>query len=309
MKFIKKYYPEFSKEKFLIEFGVTKNRLDARRVSRVQTKRFMRAKSPRRMSMMNNLFAILILMTSGCMEGLPPETPDANPTPMVDASVSTSDATTATSDAALPMAPTLDLTAAPTTIVVGGSSTLNWTSANTTSCSVNGVGGLPTNGMVVVNPTTTMKFGATCTGPGGSVSRWVTVTVTPATCVADSGCSDGLGWTGDACSSGTCFHWPTNCGGMQVRPSATAVTCQFWSGFGTPEPAPSLGTFNPGSLAVGTAGGDWKASPVNACSVKCYNSAGAEVALDIQIEWNGVAFLHQLITGLHKGTFDGHNTY
>ena len=99
----------------------------------------------------------------------------------------------------------------------------------------------------------------------------------------------------------------TDCGGMPVRPSTAAVMCEFWGGFGTPEPAPSLGLFAPADLAVAPDGGGWKAPPEHACSVICYGAEWARVLLDIKIEWNGVAFVSAEIDGLTKGTFDGNN--
>ncbi len=73
-------------------------------------------------------------------------------------------------------APTLNLTALPTTIMSGDSSTVSWVSSNTTSCSSTG-GAQPTNGSWVVSPTTTTTYTINCTGPGGNVSDSVTVTV------------------------------------------------------------------------------------------------------------------------------------
>lgn len=120
-------------------------------------------------------------------------------------------------------------------------------------------------------------------------------------------CSDSYSWTSDACAAGTCAYMLTDCGGMQVRPSESAVTCMFWGGFGTSEPAPSLGSFAPEGLATGPAGGLWKAAPASACSVICYSSGGNRVALDIQTEWSGAtsSLTHAQYDGVTKGTFDG----
>lgn len=132
----------------------------------------------------------------------------------------------------------------------------------------------------------------------------------PSQCTGNEDCSDGRNWTEDACntSTGGCVHWVTDCGGMQVRPANNAATCQFWGGFGVPEPAPLLATTAPSSLPTGPSGGNWKAAPVHACSVICYGpGADGETTVDIQIEWNGLTFQHQEITGLKKGTWDGQN--
>ncbi len=130
----------------------------------------------------------------------------------------------------------------------------------------------------------------------------------PPPCTCDDDCDDDRSWTGDACNpNGACVHWVTDCGGMQVRPATNAATCEFWAGFGTPEPAPSLGLFSASGLPTGPSGGNWKAAPPHACSVICYNAGLSEAVIDIQIEWNGLTFQHQQITGLKKGTWDGKN--
>lgn len=122
-------------------------------------------------------------------------------------------------------------------------------------------------------------------------------------------CSDGFAWTSDSCAAGTCAYVLTDCGGMQIRPSESAVTCMFWGGFGTSEPAPALGSFVPEGLDVGPAGGLWKAAPASACSAICYSSGGNRVALDLQTEWSGAtsSLVHAQYNGVTKGTFDGLN--
>ena len=77
-------------------------------------------------------------------------------------------------------APTALLSANPSTIDQGESSTLAWSSANATSC--NAVGGFSTggatSGSVLVSPSVTSNYQISCTGPGGSVNSGIaTVTV------------------------------------------------------------------------------------------------------------------------------------
>ncbi|MDP3934999.1 MAG: hypothetical protein Q8Q46_02180, partial [Candidatus Giovannonibacteria bacterium] len=90
-------------------------------------------------------------------------------------------------------APTLTFTGNPTTITAGQSSSLQWTSQNTTSCnaSANPPSAQwsgprdPNNGSSDaidhqdVTPSSTTIYTLTCTGPGGSVSKDVTITVNP----------------------------------------------------------------------------------------------------------------------------------
>jgi hypothetical protein len=73
--------------------------------------------------------------------------------------------------------PTVTLTANPTSITSGQSSTLTWSSTNATSCS--GVNFSPsgTSGSSSVSPTITTTYSLTCTGAGGSSSGSATVTV------------------------------------------------------------------------------------------------------------------------------------
>lgn len=78
-------------------------------------------------------------------------------------------------------APTATLSASPTSIISGQSSTLTWSSTNATSC--NAVGGFSTGGRTSGTASTgaltsTQNYQITCTGAGGSVSsNVVTVTV------------------------------------------------------------------------------------------------------------------------------------
>ncbi len=80
--------------------------------------------------------------------------------------------------------PTVTLTASPTSVVAGSSTTLSWTATNSATCT--GSGGTFTgnqaagtgSAMVTVAATTTYML--SCTGPGGSAENSVTVTATAA---------------------------------------------------------------------------------------------------------------------------------
>lgn len=76
--------------------------------------------------------------------------------------------------------PTVSLTASSTSIVYGNSSTLTWSSTNTTSCTAsNGwTGTKATSGSQSVTPSSTNTYVLTCTGTGGSASSSTTVSVT-----------------------------------------------------------------------------------------------------------------------------------
>lgn len=83
-----------------------------------------------------------------------------------------------------PPAPTATLTANPTTIAAGGSSTLMWSSTNATSCTGSGfiTGGAP-SGQQGVSPAATTTYSVHCNG--ASASATVTVTAVPPPSSAD----------------------------------------------------------------------------------------------------------------------------
>lgn len=74
-------------------------------------------------------------------------------------------------------APTVDLVAAPTDVSGGDPVQITWVSTNATSCIKSGFSGSGTAGTVFDNPTATVTYGITCTGPGGSASDTAVVTV------------------------------------------------------------------------------------------------------------------------------------
>jgi uncharacterized repeat protein (TIGR01451 family) len=77
-------------------------------------------------------------------------------------------------------APVCTLTANPTTITAGQSSTLSWTTQNASSVSLNqSIGAVSTNGSRSVSPAANTTYTLTATGEGGSVTCSAPVTVTP----------------------------------------------------------------------------------------------------------------------------------
>ena len=77
-------------------------------------------------------------------------------------------------------APTVSISASPTSIQSGQSSTLSWSSTNATSCTASGgwSGTKSTSGTQSISPTANTTYTLTCTGSGGSTSGSATVTVT-----------------------------------------------------------------------------------------------------------------------------------
>ncbi len=93
------------------------------------------------------------------------------------------------SNTAAGSAPTISLSASPTSVSSGSASTLTWTSTNATSCLAGGAwtGSRATSGSISTGGLgQTGTFTLTCTGGGGSTSASVTITVgtttSPTTC-------------------------------------------------------------------------------------------------------------------------------
>ena len=84
--------------------------------------------------------------------------------------------------AASPAAPTVNLSANPTSIQTGGSTTVAWSSTNTTSCVASGAwsGSQPLSGQTTISPPSTATYTLTCSGAGGSTAKSVTVSVAAA---------------------------------------------------------------------------------------------------------------------------------
>jgi beta-glucanase (GH16 family) len=82
-----------------------------------------------------------------------------------------------------PLPLTILLSAAPTSVTSGGTSTLAWNTTNASSCTASNAwsGSKPTSGSIVITSlVATSSYTLNCTGPGGNVSATTTITVTPA---------------------------------------------------------------------------------------------------------------------------------
>ena len=76
-----------------------------------------------------------------------------------------------------PAKPTVSLSANPSSINLGATSTLSWTSTNSDSCSALWTSATSTSGSQIVSPATTTSFAITCAGSGGSTTATTTVSV------------------------------------------------------------------------------------------------------------------------------------
>ena len=78
-----------------------------------------------------------------------------------------------------PSTPTVSISASPSSITSGQSTTLSWSSSNVTSCTASGgwSGTRATSGNLSVSPTTTTTYTLTCNGANGSANQSAIVTV------------------------------------------------------------------------------------------------------------------------------------
>lgn len=133
--------------------------------------------------------------------------------------------------------PTITLTAQPTNISSGTSTTLSWNASNATSVTISGLGTLAASGSAPVTPSSTTTYTATATGPGGTAAASAVVTVTtgnpsaptitlsaqPST--VTSGNSAALSWTTTNANSVTIAGVGTfgSSGSANVTPTATTT--------------------------------------------------------------------------------------
>jgi len=203
---------------------------------------------------------------------------------------------TVTAAAALP---TVTIAANPTSLVLGNSATLTWSSTNATSCTASGAwsGTEAVSGMQGVTPvaTGTSSYALTCTGSGGSITSTATVTVTapplPTVTIAANpaslvlGGSSILSWSSTnatACAASGAWSGTEAVSGMQgVTPVATgtssyALSCTGSGGSVTGTAtvtvtAPPLPTVtiaaNPASLVLGGSSTlNWSSTNATACT-------------------------------------------
>lgn len=151
---------------------------------------------------------------------------------------SASQSVTVTVTAGGPPPPTVALSAVPTTVAYGNSTTLNWSSSNASSCTASGgwSGSRPTSGSAASGPlTANTSFTLTCTGSGGSASQLVTVTVTPppapsvtlsaAPTTVASGGSSTLSWNSSnatSCTASGAWTGAKSTSGTETRTNLTA---------------------------------------------------------------------------------------
>jgi len=109
-------------------------------------------------AMLSTILALAFV--AGCKKKVPPPPPPPPP------------------PAPAPARPTVSLQANPTSIAVGDSTTLSWTSTDATQLTISpGVGAVTAQGSTKVNPSDSTTYTITASGPGGSADSSVRVTV------------------------------------------------------------------------------------------------------------------------------------
>ncbi|MDT8070063.1 MAG: alkaline phosphatase family protein [Terriglobia bacterium] len=129
--------------------------------------------------------------------------------------------------------PTITLTADPTSILTGQSSTLQWTSTNATTVTLdNNIGAVDPNGTTAVSPAATTTYTATATNSTGTQTASATVTVgsgLAATITADpttitDGQSSTLTWSSQGASTVTLNGTSVSASGSTtVNPTSTTT--------------------------------------------------------------------------------------
>lgn len=107
------------------------------------------------------LCLLILMLAGGCKKKAPIAPPPPPPPPPA------------------PTAPTVTLSANPTTIERGQSSTLTWTSTNATNVSIDqGIGDVSTSGARSVSPSSSTTYQITAKGEGGTAQATARITVT-----------------------------------------------------------------------------------------------------------------------------------
>lgn len=204
--------------------------------------------------------------------------------------------------------PTVTFSASPTSITVGSSSTLTWSSDDATTCTAsNGWSGTKAvDGTQTVSPSTTTTYTISCTGVGGTANDSVMVTVTQPepedptldltasdtsitegesttlswTTTNATTCEKSGGWSGSATTSGT----------LSVSPNATTTYSMQCTGAGgsitdsvtvnvTPEEEPDAPTVNltaaPTSVTPGAGSATTTLSWTSTDATACIASGGS----------------------------------
>src|SRR5216684_1459535 len=164
-----------------------------------------------------------------------------------------------------PPPPTATLSANPSTITAGQSTTLTWQTSNATSVSISpGIGAVGASGSMQVTPASTTPYQITATGPGGTQQASATVTVgsvvgppptvtfTANPTTISQGQSSTLTWQTTNATAVTISgigNEPPN-GSVQVSPTATTTYQLTATGTGGSTPGSATVTVSPQNLGA-----------------------------------------------------------
>jgi hypothetical protein len=198
-----------------------------------------------------------------------------------------------------PAAPTASLSASQTSINSGQSTTLTWSSSNTTSCTGSGFTPSGTTGSTSVSPTSNTTYSISCTGAGGTANRSVSVTVTipaPTASLSASpssitrGQSTTLTWssTNATSCSGTNFSPSGTSGSTSVSPTSNTtytVTCSGAGGSANQSTSVTV-TMPPqtlGNTSIAGSADDSDANNINAIRFTTGSLGGAAQSMSVYI--------------------------
>jgi len=208
-----------------------------------------------------------------------------------DSANSGSTSTAATVTVTAVPAPTVTLTVAPTSIVLGKTATLTWSSTNATACTASGswTGSEAVSGTATVTPTAAgaLSYVLTCTGTGGSAkftaaltvttpAPTVTIAVAPTTITVGqaatvtwsstnaTACTASGGWSGSQSTSGTQSESPTTAGALSFT-----LTCTGGGGSGNATAALTVNAA-PSGHSGGGAVGLWELLGLSVLSFLAY---------------------------------------
>ena len=191
--------------------------------------------------------------------------------------------------------PTVTIAVAPTSITVGQSATLTWSSTNATACTASNAwtGSEAVSGTMTETPTAagTLSYVLTCTGAGGTAHATATLTVTapaPTVTIAVAPTSITVGksatvtWSStnatSCTASGSWSGAEATSGTMSVSPSATGTASYALACTGTGGTANGAATLSVTAVPSGKSGGGamglWELVALTLLGVAAYRRRG-----------------------------------
>ena len=205
---------------------------------------------------------------------------------------------------AVAQAPTVTLSANPTSVASGSSSVLTWSSTNATSCTASGSwsGTKATSGTQSASPTSTSTYTLTCTGTAGTANQSVTVTVSnPDEVIIDNTDTVSVSSSGNWLSStaypgyygddyfysstiaGEWFQWTTS----SLVPGTYEVYARWLAVAGRPTDVNYQITHASGTATVGPINQEVNGSQWNLLGTYSFNTTGTVRVIGTATGWEG----------------------